>query len=423
MSFEMVRALADAVLLEGYVLYPYRASSPKNQFRWTFGVLAPRRWSEAGGCERWWLRAQCLVEGDPDTAIEGRLRFMQLDRRQLEERGEAGYRPVAELEVDGELALSWDEGAVREIELDVTLGQAAAGVERAVSVAGGRDVEPLGAAARRVRQRWPIAGRALISAEPVEAGRPLWRLEIRIENLGEIDDLAAPRSEALRAAMLSTHILLRARGGRFMSLTDPPAWAERAAADCDNQGIYPVLAGSPDRRDLLLAAPIVLPDHAQIAPESEGDFFDATEIDALLSLRTATLTDSERREVRATDPRAAALLDRVDAMTPEVMQRQLGAIREFEVIGAPAEPPRDPRLCAGARVRLLQPRRRTDAQDFLLAGCTATIERVMQDVSGEHYLAVTIDDDPAAELYRACGRYHYYRTDEVELVSPAPEEP
>ena len=37
----VARAVADAVLYEGYVLYPYRASSPKNQVRWQWGVLMP----------------------------------------------------------------------------------------------------------------------------------------------------------------------------------------------------------------------------------------------------------------------------------------------------------------------------------------------------------------------------------------------
>ena len=39
--FAAARAVADAVLYEGYVLYPYRASAPKNQVRWQFGVLVP----------------------------------------------------------------------------------------------------------------------------------------------------------------------------------------------------------------------------------------------------------------------------------------------------------------------------------------------------------------------------------------------
>ena len=34
MSLSLARAVADAVLYEGYLLYPYRASSQKNQARW-----------------------------------------------------------------------------------------------------------------------------------------------------------------------------------------------------------------------------------------------------------------------------------------------------------------------------------------------------------------------------------------------------
>jgi hypothetical protein len=42
-DWDHARAVADAVLYEGYLLYPYRASSSKNQSRWQFGVLGPRR--------------------------------------------------------------------------------------------------------------------------------------------------------------------------------------------------------------------------------------------------------------------------------------------------------------------------------------------------------------------------------------------
>ena len=49
--FDDARQVADTVLFEGYVLYPYRASAQKNQLRWQFGVLTPREWSEDGGSE------------------------------------------------------------------------------------------------------------------------------------------------------------------------------------------------------------------------------------------------------------------------------------------------------------------------------------------------------------------------------------
>src|SRR5262249_46522753 len=103
MNLDTARALADAVMLEGYALYPFRASAPKNRYRWTFGVLAPRLWAEAGGCEAWWFELQVLVAHAP--VLAGQLRFFQIERR----RG-------------GELGAPWDEGIVQTIDFDVVDG-------------------------------------------------------------------------------------------------------------------------------------------------------------------------------------------------------------------------------------------------------------------------------------------------------------
>ena len=66
--FAAARAVADAVLYEGYVLYPYRASAQKNQMRWQFGVLAPGGYAEATGSERSTCRTECVVDPGADTA-------------------------------------------------------------------------------------------------------------------------------------------------------------------------------------------------------------------------------------------------------------------------------------------------------------------------------------------------------------------
>ena len=118
MSFEAVRQLADAVLLEGYVLYPYRVTSKKNQFRWSFGVVAPRAWSEADGCEPWWLEADCLIESERACQLAGSVRFMQAQSRRVERQdGATGqFVPAASLEVGGTLHVPWNEGEVRECE-------------------------------------------------------------------------------------------------------------------------------------------------------------------------------------------------------------------------------------------------------------------------------------------------------------------
>jgi hypothetical protein len=422
MSLGHARAVADAVLVEGYALYPYRASAQKNRYRWAFGVLAPRAWSEAGGGDPWWLESQLLVAGaGPAGRLSGQLRFFQIERRTIEASGEANggrFTPVDSLEVDGQLLVAWDEGRVRTIELAFELEAARTGVRIPFAIDGRDELEHV-PGGRIVRERVPLCGIIAVFAEPVAAGSPLLRVAIRVENVTAWRKLGAPRDQAITAAFASTHLLLEASDASFVSLLDPPAWAGEAAAGCHNVGTYPVLAGVPGQHDVVLSAPIILYDHPQLAPESPHDLFDATEIDEILTLRTMTLTDAEKREARATDPRAAAILDHVDALPPEWLARLHGAARDVRA----SDDQMMPRSCAfapGCQVRLRANGRRTDAQDLLYDGMLATVAEVRPDIDGTIYLAVTIDDDPAAELHDWYGRYHHYRTDEVELVSPAP---
>ncbi|HVH05821.1 MAG TPA: hypothetical protein VNE71_07475, partial [Myxococcota bacterium] len=196
---------------------------------------------------------------------------------------------------------------------------------------------------------------------------------------------------------------------------------------------------------LLLAAPIILSDHPEVAPESPGDLFDATEIDEILSLRTMTLTEAEKREARATDPRAAAIIDRCDHLSPELLDRLHGAVRSLRPVEptAVAEPeriPPDPGLwegwtdptvpgegtvmiagvavARGSRVRLA-PSRRADAQDFLLRDRAALVAGVFEDLDGRTYLGVTLEDDPAVEWIPGHGRYYYFFPDEVVPMGEA----
>ncbi len=75
------------------MLYPYRPSSVKNQQRWNFGVLCPQSYSEAqNGSEAWTMQTECLVEGSSLTAIEIRVRFLQLVARSVGEADHAGER-------------------------------------------------------------------------------------------------------------------------------------------------------------------------------------------------------------------------------------------------------------------------------------------------------------------------------------------
>jgi hypothetical protein len=85
-------------------------------------------------------------------------------------------------------------------------------------------------------------------------------------------------------------------------------------------GLWPVLID----RTTMLASPIILEDHPKVAPESPGDLFDGGEIDELLILNTLALTDEEKAEMRATDPRTREILDRVESMSPDQLMQLHG---------------------------------------------------------------------------------------------------
>ena len=227
-------------------------------------------------------------------------------------------------------------------------------------------------------------------------------------------------------------------GGQFISMTDPPEWAKPAVAECENTGSWPVLAGPDGGRQVVLASPIILYDHPQLAPESPGELYDGTEIDEILTLRTLALSDEEKREARATDPRAAALIDRVESMDAPTMERLHGAIRSPRPSAPgpadydPAVPWWDPEADAsvspdtdsvmiggqavarGSLVRLRPGTRRADAQDMFLAGRIAEVQAVLLDVEDNPYLAVSLADSPDEDIRIAHGRFLYFATDEVE---------
>ena len=156
---------------------------------------------------------------------------------------------------------------------------------------------------------------------PAAAG--VVRVSVEIANTTPWD--GDDREDALRRTFCSTHAVLRTAAGAFVSQADPPERLRAAAEAWRNEGLWPVLA---DGHHTVLASPIILEDHPRIAPESPGDLFDGGEIDQLLVLNILSLTDAEKAEMRATDPRARAILDRCEALTAEQLMRLHGTVRE-----------------------------------------------------------------------------------------------
>src|SRR5579862_9386926 len=77
MSAETVEKIADAVLYEGYMLYPYRPSNVKNRQRWTFGGLYPASYAERNG-DSSRLHAEVLVKPSDGLTLEIHVRFLHL---------------------------------------------------------------------------------------------------------------------------------------------------------------------------------------------------------------------------------------------------------------------------------------------------------------------------------------------------------
>jgi hydrogenase maturation protease len=343
MNRALVKRIADAVLYEGYILYPYRPSV-KNRQRWTFGGLYPEdycRVHASGDASS--NQTECLVHGTAETTFETVVRFLHLTARRVGEfvpplaewpRGaEPPFRPVETLRVGEKLYYAWQEAEEREVALGETmLGDLLRQPQiRTFSFSAGRTCEPVPGPGGEVvgilaREQQALAG--VVEAAAAEVAEGLFKVRVRVANRTALEDGGQQgRDEALLRTLASTHAILGVRGGEFVSLLDPPAcWRDEVAA-CRNVGTWPVLVGEDGHKDTMLSSPIILYDYPQIAPESPGDFFDGTEIDEMLALRILTLTDEEKRAMALLDERTGALLARTEALGREEMLGLHGTVR------------------------------------------------------------------------------------------------
>ncbi len=488
--FAPARDVANAVLYEGYILYPYTASATKNRIRWQFGVVVPQAYATRGTGEPAEAQTEVLLACAPaapenarettdgacgaSTEVAVLVRFLQVEERRVEAFAKGAFVPVESLVVGGKTYLTFDEGAEREIAIPLRVSSAAAAashvdapiafgpherIEILYDGSGGDDGSDGRVRGRIVRRLQPLHGAIAVTCEPVAADLPLLRrLRVRIENHSSV--VPGERSSALRTAFVSTHVLLHVEGGQFLSTLDPPEEAGAATAALANRHTWPVLVGDssadPQRSPLVLSSPIILYDFPAVAPQSEADTFDATEVDELMMLSVLSLSDRERDEARATDPRARAIVERAERMGPHELARLHGTLLgedgacatalsfpeasssdecfatsgpfatsdPFATIDVPAIDcvfVAGVKIARGSAVRL-HPKRRADVWDTFLEGKLATVRAIHQTVEDETYVAVTVDDDPASDLHDWYGRSLFFSPDEVEpLAAIAPE--
>jgi hypothetical protein len=377
--------VARALLYEGYLLYPYRASAAKNRFRWTLGSLYPPALARQAG-ESEALHTECLVRGS-DARLAVSLRFLQ-----PVEHTRNGATVQAAIEHRLELP---------ELQLSGLARSASARVFDLTVRGGEHDDADLRSASLAVH----------VTVLGCEVARGVLRVAVSVRNVTAVDEQALQmpfdRTRAALFVLASAHLLLQCRDGEFVSMLEPPTALVPLVQGCRNVGVWPVLVGNAPARDCMLASPIILYDYPAIAPESPGDHFDATEIDELLTLRLLTLAEAEKAELRNADEQTRALLERAETLSEE---------RFWALHGTRRDPPASPlALGPGERVRL-RPRPGRDVFDQLLRGEPATIIGCEQDLEGRDYYTVTLDNDPGRDLglQGFPGHRFFFEPDEVE---------
>ncbi|HEX2491220.1 MAG TPA: hypothetical protein VHR27_17545 [Blastocatellia bacterium] len=296
MDSKHVERIANAVLYEGYMLYPYRPSAIKNRRRFNFGVVYPQDYGVAHD-EPFSMQTECMATTDWRMALDVRVRFLHLTACE-----------------------GWQEAVEREVNAPAIRMKDLLASPRQLKFAF---PSKLG---NETCAQEPINGEIEISAHQLT--EQIFKITARIMNLTPLADAQhTSRDEALTVSLVSTHTILNARGGAFISLLDPPESLREIAGSLRNIGTYPVLVGAEGERDAMLSSPIILYDYPQIAPESAGDLFDGTEIDEMLTLRILTLTDEEKREMRNGDERSRRILERIESLPPEQLMKLHGAAR------------------------------------------------------------------------------------------------
>ena len=372
--------LVTSLLYEGYALYPYTPGATKNATPTPFGIVYPPAYAEHYPSTVDHLRIECVLEADPEAMLEGTVRFLQAtgERHQGVER-RLGVPATSLAELGGD------------------------GVGREFRFEG----EP------------PLQGRIRLRATMLEQPG-LARIVMCVHNSTHLagDAQALDRAEALRASFLSTHVVVEATAGRFVSPLERQGAAGEAVETCRNVNTFPVLATPSD--NAVLGAAIVLPDHPRMAPESLGNLFDNTEIEEALLLHVHALSDDERAAVSSQDPAVREMIDRAERTTPEEIMSLHGRLELSDPEPGHPNPGEaevtvgDITLRRGGKV-VLRPDGERDVYDRMLDGRTATIERIYLDYEDAVHIGVTVDDDPAQSLFRETGRYLFFKADEVEL--------
>jgi hypothetical protein len=288
-DWQNVEDIANAILYEGYSLYPYRPSADKNQQRWTFGRIMPQKYANAtGNSDPWRRQSECLLQSlSPEITL--RLRFLHISEP-LDHSG-----------------VGWQQAVERDLTFSISGLQWTQDIEYKQETLEAGTTAPMQA---RVH--------AMVSRVNSDSDAALWQVQVRVDNMTEVDANVS-EMKALRHSMIAAHWVLHDAHGCWISATDPPEDLAPRTSALEQQGVWPVLAGDAQDSKILLASPIILYDYPAIAEQSAGNLFDGAEIDEILTLRILTMTDDEKNEAMDADPRLRQMLERTKNVSRDAL--------------------------------------------------------------------------------------------------------
>jgi hypothetical protein len=296
---DAVEQTARTCLDEGYRLWADHRASAGDTSRRTPGGVYPHACAQALG-EASRIRTQLLLEAGPAVRLTVHLRFLQVVDRQVFRHGLPGRPlPVDPLRVAAKTHPDWPETTERRWVCPPWSPRRGPRTST-VDIAAGTDREVLrteaGSVTGTLVRGWKrLTGKVRLATEAV-TDRVL-RVTVEVENTSPcpVPPRAAMCGRAAAMApfaFVSTHLVLHADTGAFLSLTDPPGELREAAAACRNEGTWPLLVsddpdeapGGPRRARDVLCSPTVPAGSPAMTPALPGGTVDGHATDTLLPL-------------------------------------------------------------------------------------------------------------------------------------------
>ncbi len=270
-----IEKIADAILYEGYNLFPFRKSALKNRKRFNFGIVSPQSWAENRENETYFQQTEALIFSEKeDFEISVKVRFLQIENQNDD----------------------WQKVLPRTVERKFNSAEV-------LKEKSAFDFEF--STEENFRE---ISGEIEIFAEKPEENP--FKLNLNLSNKTDLENHF--EENILPSSFVSTHSILQIENGRFISLLETKKELEKYAKSLENIGVFPVLVGDKEKQNAMLSSPIILYDFPEVSESSFDNFFDGTEIDELMVLSILALSDAEKEEIKKTDEKAAKILEKLE---------------------------------------------------------------------------------------------------------------